>query len=660
MSYSPSPPSRLVAIEQLETRRLLADPWGPIPKLVRQDLAAQQFPQVTGEGVAIAIIDTGIDYEHPLLGGGIGPGKKVIGGYDFVDNDTDPMDTYGHGTEVAGIIAADPFEFEGGYYQGVAPEAKLLALRVDAANDPVPDERIERALQWVIDNQSTYNIVAANISFGSGRYAAEHTSIYSDELATLKARGVFVAAASGNGGVSEPFGVEYPAADPSVFAVGAVDQFDLITEYTERGVNLDILAPGDDVVTTVEGFDPAGRTSGTSFAVPYVCGAVALMKHANPDLRVADITSIFRAGSSDNIDGDSEFGSVTNLTFPRLDLYNSVALSLARRPGMLGASGEVATAGNGNDVAFDRDGVLHIVYYDSIERNLKYVTRGTDGGISSPIAIDVSGNDVGGYVSIDVDDHSRPAVAYFDGTSGDLRFAHFNGQSWDVEIVDSRGSVGLYPAITYDTYNRPVISYFRKTSGDLRVARMSGGIWDITAVDVTDTVGRSTDITCDPTTGEIAVAYEDSTRGWLRIARNNDEGWSINVVDNLTRGVTYPSVAFNANHEPAISYYDIHNADLKYAQLAAGAWQTQKLASKGAQGLYTQLYFTSDGLANIIYYNRKNNLVMKVSGNMPTWSAEALQSAGGRYIALDIDPLDDSIAYTWFQPGVAKLRVADV
>ena len=79
---------------------------------------------------------------------------------------------------------------------------ELLALRVDAADDPVPDSRIEAALKWVIDNQSFYNIVAVNISFGSGHFSGNHTSSYSDELATLKSHGVFVAAASGNGGVS--------------------------------------------------------------------------------------------------------------------------------------------------------------------------------------------------------------------------------------------------------------------------------------------------------------------------------------------------------------------------------------------------------------------------------------------------------------------------
>src|SRR5687767_13837394 len=87
-------------VETLEERKLFAD-WGQIPKLIRQDDAATRFPTITGAGQSIAIIDTGIDYNLPHLGSGFGAGRKVIGGWDFVDNDSDPMDTFGHGTNVA-------------------------------------------------------------------------------------------------------------------------------------------------------------------------------------------------------------------------------------------------------------------------------------------------------------------------------------------------------------------------------------------------------------------------------------------------------------------------------------------------------------------------------------------------------------------------------
>jgi hypothetical protein len=101
-----------------EVRALLSD---SVP-LIQADRVHQELG-FTGRGVVVAIVDTGIDYSHPDLGGCLGPGCKVAGGYDFVNNDSDPMDDNGHGTHMAGIVAAK------GGITGVAPDATLLATR---------------------------------------------------------------------------------------------------------------------------------------------------------------------------------------------------------------------------------------------------------------------------------------------------------------------------------------------------------------------------------------------------------------------------------------------------------------------------------------------------------------------------------------------------
>src|SRR5687767_471424 len=132
--------------ESLEPRKLMA--WSSYAQLVNQDEAAAAYSSITGEGVTVAVIDTGIDYNLAALGGGIGAGHKVLGGYDFYSNDSDPMDVSGHGTGVASVIAAEPYTVGGVTYQGVAPDANLVALRVGTASS-ISDENIERALQWV-------------------------------------------------------------------------------------------------------------------------------------------------------------------------------------------------------------------------------------------------------------------------------------------------------------------------------------------------------------------------------------------------------------------------------------------------------------------------------------------------------------------------------
>jgi len=230
--------------EALERRSLLATtPWGTVPQLIDQDLAVANFGQYNGAGQTIAIIDTGADYNHPALSG------KYLGGYDFVDNDTNPLDSDGHGTGLATIAVGNSYTFGGAKYQGVAPGARVVVLRVD--NDQnVPDSRYEQAFQWIIDHRVQYNITVVNASFGSGHYDTERArSVYADEMATLAADGVFIVAASGNDGAISPYGIEYPAADPSAFAAGSVSPSDVISKFTERGPTMDILAPGENVPT---------------------------------------------------------------------------------------------------------------------------------------------------------------------------------------------------------------------------------------------------------------------------------------------------------------------------------------------------------------------------------------------------------------------------
>src|SRR6266480_3212099 len=245
-----------IFVEDLEPRQLLA--WSGYAHLVNQDTAATDFSTVTGKGVTVAVIDTGVDYNLKSLGGGFGKGFKVVGGYDFYDNDKNPMDEDGHGTSVASVIAAKRFIVNGVTYQGVEPDAKIVALRVGTESS-IPDSNIEAALQWVLKNYKTYNIQVVNLSLGSGNNTSPSTdSSYADEFAQLHKLGIFVTAASGNsndafeGPISQD-GIAYPAADPSVYAVGAVDKNDVIADFTQRSSELDLLAPGVNITMLKRG-----------------------------------------------------------------------------------------------------------------------------------------------------------------------------------------------------------------------------------------------------------------------------------------------------------------------------------------------------------------------------------------------------------------------
>ncbi len=229
---------QVVFVEALEARQLLSTNWGATAQLVHQDTAVADFASLTGKGTTIAVIDTGINYNLPQLGGGLGPGHKVIGGWDFVDNDADPMDTYGHGTEVAGIVAASGYDYNGQHYQGIAPDANLVALRIAKDGSGILDQTMEKALKWIETNYKTYDISIANISFESGQHSQPYyNAVLSDDFKKLADLGILVVASSGNEGTSplQTPGVAYPAADQNVEATGSINTSGQISTFTERG-----------------------------------------------------------------------------------------------------------------------------------------------------------------------------------------------------------------------------------------------------------------------------------------------------------------------------------------------------------------------------------------------------------------------------------------
>ncbi|MDQ1371348.1 MAG: Peptidase protein, partial [Candidatus Thermoplasmatota archaeon] len=244
---------------------------------------------VTGLGIVVAIIDTGVDYTHPDLGGGIGPTYKVIGGYDFVNDDSDPMDDNGHGTHVAGIIAAD------GGILGVAPDAQILAYKALGAggSGSMSDVilAIDAALDPDGDGQTDDHADIISMSLG-GAGSTDDPVCMAVENAV--AAGAVVVVAAGNEGPSLGT-VATPGLAPSVITVGAVDDAGDLAEFSSRGptpemrIKPEISAPGVDIVSTVpySGTSISSSTgyaslSGTSMATPHVSGAAALLLQLHP------------------------------------------------------------------------------------------------------------------------------------------------------------------------------------------------------------------------------------------------------------------------------------------------------------------------------------------------------------------------------------------
>lgn len=244
----------------------------------------QNGTNLSGQGVRICVIDTGVDYTHPALGGCLGAGCKVIAGYDFVNSDSDPIDDNGHGTHVAGIIISS-----NGTYRGVAPGAELISLKACDSSGSCPQANIISAIDWCIANSSVYNIsiISMSLTLGPGPTGYDNATECDEGLLgptvnSARAYGLSMFIASGNDGKST--GIGYPACCSNATAVGATYKNDSMWSSTNSGSLLDLLAPGVSIFSTVPTsgctYCDASRwmlMSGTSMATPHAAGAAALL-----------------------------------------------------------------------------------------------------------------------------------------------------------------------------------------------------------------------------------------------------------------------------------------------------------------------------------------------------------------------------------------------
>ena len=220
--------------------------------------SAQQM--ATGEGVIVAVLDNGIKLDHPLM-----VASHILPGYDFLDHDDDPSeeDGYmkGHGTFVSGLVLR------------TSPGCTLLPIRVMSGDGFGCEFYISKALVWAAQQGTD----VANLSFGS----PFKSELMSDAVAYMYAHGVTMVASAGNDGTARPY---FPAALDETMAIGAINQKELLADFSSFGKHLALVAPGVDMYSALAGEFEWGTWSGTSFSAPLVTGTVALILQIQPQL----------------------------------------------------------------------------------------------------------------------------------------------------------------------------------------------------------------------------------------------------------------------------------------------------------------------------------------------------------------------------------------
>ena len=293
------------------------------------------IPGVNGQGIGVAVVDSGIS-SHAALS------KKIVASISFVTGDPIVTDPYGHGTHVAGIIAGNgssAVSVTPLYNGGIAPGAQLINVRVLGPNGTGLTSDVIAGIDWAIANRSKYNIRVINLSLGHPVYEPAATDPLCEAVAGAVQAGIVVVVAAGNAGKSSDGrtvlgGITSPGNSPLALTVGALNTWatvkrsdDSVTTYSSRGptrfdlaVKPDVAAPGNKIIslqangsylpTTYPALHVAGTgnnaymmLSGTSMAAPMVSGGVALLLQGTPGLTPAQVKLALQNGATYVTDG---------------------------------------------------------------------------------------------------------------------------------------------------------------------------------------------------------------------------------------------------------------------------------------------------------------------------------------------------------------------
>ena len=247
----------------------------------------------------------------------------------------------------------------------------------------------------------------------------------------------------------------------------------------------------------------------------------------------------------------------------------------------------------------------------------------------------------------------KPAIAYYDPTGGDLKYAAYDGTSWQVTPVDVTDNVGKSASLAFSPAGAPAIAYYDVTHADLKYATRSGGTWSAVTVDSAGTVGSTCSLAFSPA-GQPAIAYYDDSDGDIKHASFNGSTWQIVQVTTVTSDECEPSLAYSPSGQAGIAYQDGDLESIKLARLEGGTWEVETVDSRPVDGdqeyANPSLAFSPTGQAAVAYDHYSGTGILRVAIEDEGWIIDDAELAAdwGFKPSLAFSPLGiPSVSYSY-------------
>jgi subtilisin family serine protease/chitodextrinase len=634
-------PDFIVTIDEFPDDLLLGELWG-LHNLgqgggaLDADIdALEAWAVETGSpAVVVGVIDTGIDHTHPDLAENIwrnpgesgldalGRDKRTNGidddqngfiddviGWDFVNEDNDPMDDHGHGTHVAGTIGARGNNGIG--VAGVSWHVRLMPLKfLDSGGSGSTSDAI-RAIEYAasfVDDAGRPLVPITNNSWGGGQRSKALES-------AIAASGALFVAAAGNSGSSSKnfFPAGYSLAN--IIAVAATDRQDALASFSNYGSWVHLGAPGAGILSAAPG--AAYRTaSGTSMAAPHVAGAAALVAARRPLAPPVEL----KAAILDNVDlvpalsGKTQSGGRLNarralggaeLPFDGVAPDPVVDLAVAEPPGFSTIS--LAWTASGDDGSSGTAYVYDLRYLTGSSpldetswasaKRLLGVPRPRPAGAAESFTVEALSAGTAYSFALKVMDEAGNLSPLSNAVT--VATAGTPEGAWTVEVVDNQGELGYYAALAYDPSGMATIAYSDQTNNRVKFARWNGSSWlrevvggtGYDAIDLAYGPSGAPSVTWSLMSGSQRLSFASRSTSWKTetIRKTNAWNWGAN------------SLAFSPAGVPAVSHRDGYQTyHLAFSQRLGSSWSTQTI--ERAEAIYSSLAFDpGTGLPLVAY-----------------------------------------------------------